>query len=78
MFASLAAMFDGGLLTLIRSRSNQPSATQLSAWVSVGDVSLCNAAAMWIVERLITFSPLIAPKMADSDALVCYIFGPWR
>jgi len=33
MFASLAAIVDGGLLTPIRSRSNQPSALQFSAWV---------------------------------------------
>jgi hypothetical protein len=33
---------------------------------------------MWIVERSIAFSPLIAPKMAYSDARMCYILASWR
>jgi hypothetical protein len=41
----------------------------------VGDVSLCNAAAMWIVELSIAFLPLIRSQAGHSDAPMCYVFG---
>jgi hypothetical protein len=52
IFASLAAIFDGGL-------SNADTITEQSAFghtdFGVDDVSLCDAAAMWIVEGSIAF-----------------------
>jgi hypothetical protein len=76
IFASLAAIIDGGVLMPLRPRSNQPSAIQLSA---AGDVLLCNAAAMWaamwIVEWSIAFSPPIRSQDGHSDAPMCYVFG---
>ena len=76
IFASLAAVVDGGLL--MPDTVAEQSAFGHTASCGVGNVSLCNATAMWIVERSIAFSPSIRSQDGIQRCPDVLFLAPWR